>query len=52
VFSALVAHARPGRATAVPTVTTVPSTGDTFLQPPVQLPQPRGRGGVVVSGGS
>ena len=54
LFSALVAHARPGQANPTSTVTTVPSTSDGVLQPPVQPPVGRrgGGGGVVRSGGS
>jgi hypothetical protein len=54
VFSALVAHARPGHAKAVSatTTTTVPAPGDSFLQPPSQPPTQSGGGGLVTSGAS
>jgi hypothetical protein len=51
-FSALVGVARPGHAGATTSVTTSPDSGNSFLQPPAQLPRAGGEGGVVTSGAS
>ena len=55
-LSALVAHARPGHATSVnsvtPPATATPAPGDSFLQPPAAAPSPSGGGGQVTSGAS
>jgi hypothetical protein len=54
VFSALVAHVRPGHSKAAPAATppTVAQSGNPSLQPPAQPPNRGGGGGGLVTSGA